>query len=89
MQNYWFASHVGNSPASVRSPVLVGADYWAAGGPYAGADFLPSNFGVGEAGCDPAFPSGAHTGGGLIGLADGSVRFLTAAGTARLGAPER
>jgi prepilin-type N-terminal cleavage/methylation domain-containing protein len=87
VQNYWFASHVGNSPTSVRSPVLAGADYWAAGGGYAGADFLPANFGVGESSCDPAFPSGAHRGGCLIGLADGSVRFLSVtAAAARLGA---
>ena len=87
VQNYWFASHVGNSHTGVRSPVLMGADYWAANGGYAGADFLPTNFAVGEAACDPAFPSGAHHGGCLIGLADGSVRFLSAAAaTARLGA---
>lgn len=36
--------------------------------------------------CHPLVPSGAHSGGILIGLADGSVRFLSVgAATARLG----
>jgi prepilin-type N-terminal cleavage/methylation domain-containing protein len=88
IQNYWFGSHVGNSAALFWAPVLPGAELLAPSGQYAGGNFLPSNLGVAPARCDPSAPSGPHAGGILIGLADGSVRFLGAAGaTARLGPP--
>ncbi len=86
IQNYWFGSHVGNSAALVWAPVLTGADLLTPAGRFAGGDFLPTNYGVPRERCNPAAPSGPHAGGTLIGLADGSVRFLTtAAATARLG----
>jgi prepilin-type N-terminal cleavage/methylation domain-containing protein len=86
IQNYWFGSYVGNSSAFVWAPVLTGADLLTPSGQFAGGDFLASNLGVSPERCNPAAPSGAHPGGILIGLADASVRFLTAAGaTARLG----
>ncbi|MFO0852352.1 MAG: hypothetical protein U0871_27865 [Gemmataceae bacterium] len=66
--------------------MLPGADRLTAAGRYAGADFLTDNLGGRPAECNPAAPSGPHRGGLLIGLADGGVRFATAAGlTARLG----
>src|SRR5262249_30270355 len=68
IQNYWFGSHVGNSPASDRSPVLAGADLLTPSGQYAGADFLPANLGTTASNCDPRAPSGGHTGGILVGL---------------------
>lgn len=85
IQNYWFGSHVGNSSTN-RAPVLPGTDLLTPAGQYAGANFLASNLGVSPGTCNPAAPSGPHSGGILIGLGDGSVRFLTAGGaTARLG----
>ena len=78
---------VGNSNAYLWAPVLPGAEQFTPSGQYAGADFLASNLAVPRDDCNPLAPSGPHAGGILIGLADGSVRFLTAAGaTARLGA---
>ena len=62
IQNYWFGSHVGNSAAALRSPVLTGADLLTPTGQFAGADFLPSNLGVTPDDCNPAAPSGPHTG---------------------------
>jgi prepilin-type N-terminal cleavage/methylation domain-containing protein len=86
IQNYWFGSYVGNSKAFDWAPVLPGADLLSPTGQYAGADFLPTNLGATSATCNPAAPSSAHSGGILIALADGSVRFLTAsAATARFG----
>jgi prepilin-type N-terminal cleavage/methylation domain-containing protein len=86
IQNYWFGSYIGNSAADDWAPVLPGADLLTPAGQFAGADFLASNLAATPDNCNPAAPSGAHSGGILIGLADGSVRFLTAAGaTARLG----
>ncbi len=88
IQNYWFGSHVGNSNAFYWSPVLPGCDLLTATGQFAGGDFLPSNLAVAPPLCNPAAPSGPHPGGILIALADGGVRFLSAAGaTARLGGP--
>ncbi len=85
-QNYWFGSQVGNSAAPARAPVLAGAGLLSPAGRYAGADFLTANFGGSPANCVPQAPSGPHTGGLLIGLADGGVRFVTvAAATNRLG----
>jgi prepilin-type N-terminal cleavage/methylation domain-containing protein len=80
IQNYWFGSYVGNSNANEWAPVLPGTDLLTATGQYAGADFLASNLAVAPNLCNPAAPSGPHAGGILIGLADGSVRFMTAAG---------
>ncbi len=86
IQNYWFGSHVGNSAASFWSPVLPGADLLSPAGQFAGGDFLATNLGAAPAQCNPAAPSGPHTAGLLIALADASVRPLSAAGaTARLG----
>ena len=86
IQNYWFGSYVGNSPASDWAPVLPGTDLLTPAGQYAGADFLASNLGTAPQSCNVAAPSGPHPGLILIGLADGSVRPLTASGaTARLG----
>jgi prepilin-type N-terminal cleavage/methylation domain-containing protein len=86
VQNYWFGSHVGNSAAWLWAPVTPGADQWTASNQFAGANFLASNLAVSPAKCDTGAPSGPHPGGILIGLADGSTRFLSAAGaTARLG----
>ncbi len=76
IQNYWFGSYVGNSAALDWAPVLPGSQLLSPSGQYAGADFLPSNLGVNSAKCNPQAPSGSHSGGILIGLADGSVRFL-------------
>jgi prepilin-type N-terminal cleavage/methylation domain-containing protein len=88
IENYWFGSYVGNSNAYDWAPVLPGLDLLTATGQFAGADFLESNLGVVPNLCNPAAPSGPHAGGILIGLADGSVRFLTGAGaTARLQNP--
>ena len=85
IQNYWFGSYVGNSNAFDWAPVLPGTDLLTATGQNAGADFLESNLGVAPSLCNPAAPSGPRAGGILIGLADGSVRFMTIAGaTARL-----
>jgi prepilin-type N-terminal cleavage/methylation domain-containing protein len=85
IENYWFGSYVGNSNAYYWAPVLPGTDLLTVTGQFAGADFLESNLGVAPNLCNPAAPSGPHAGGILIGLADGSVRFLTGAGaTARL-----
>lgn len=84
--NYWFGSHVGNSAVPTRAGVIPGADLLSTAGQFAGGDFLPGNLGVAPDRCDPSAPSGPHAGGILIGLADGSVRFLsTSAATARLG----
>jgi prepilin-type N-terminal cleavage/methylation domain-containing protein len=86
IQNYWFGSYVGNSAAQDWSPVLPGTGLLTPGGQYAGADFLASNLGVSPQNCNVAAPSGPHPGLILTGLADGSVRPLSAAGaTARLG----
>jgi prepilin-type N-terminal cleavage/methylation domain-containing protein len=86
IQNYWFGSYVGNSAVSDWAPVLPGADNLSASGQFAGADFVASNFGISAEMCNPQVPSGAHTGGILIALADGSVRFLSAStATTRLG----
>jgi prepilin-type N-terminal cleavage/methylation domain-containing protein len=86
LQNYWFGSPTGNSPAKVRAGFIPGADLLSPAGQYAGANFLPANLGVNPDACVTAAPSGPHTGGILIALGDGSVRFLTAGGaTARLG----
>jgi hypothetical protein len=86
IQNYWFGSYVGNSAASDWAPVLPGTVLFNPAGRFAGADFVPSNLGTSPEKCTPQAPSGPHSGGILIGLADGSVRFLSAAGaTARLG----
>jgi prepilin-type N-terminal cleavage/methylation domain-containing protein len=88
VSNYWFGSHVGNSKASLWAPVMPGAELLTPAGQYAGANFLHANLGVDTAQCNPLVPSGAHAEGILIGLGDGSVRFLTAsAATARLGTP--
>ena len=85
-QNYWFGSLVGNSAAPARAPGLPGSGLLSPAGQYAGADFLPANFGGSPTGCAPQAPSGPHAGGLLIGLADGGVHFLTSsAATARLG----
>lgn len=85
IQNYWFGAYSGNSPAYLWAPVLPGADLLTSAGKYAGADFLPRNFGAPIAECNPAAPSGPHRGGILICLADGSARFLsTTAATTRL-----
>jgi prepilin-type N-terminal cleavage/methylation domain-containing protein len=85
IENYWFGSFVGNSNAYYWAPVLAGTDLVTATGQFAGGDFLASNLAVAPNSCNPSVPSGPHSGGILIGLADGSVRFLTAAGaTARL-----
>ncbi|HEY3787973.1 MAG TPA: DUF1559 domain-containing protein [Urbifossiella sp.] len=85
MQNYWFGSYVGNSAATDWAPVLPGTDLVTANGQYAGADFLATNLGAVPQNCNPAAPSGPHSGLILIGLADGSVRSLSAAGaTSRL-----
>jgi prepilin-type N-terminal cleavage/methylation domain-containing protein len=86
IQNYWFGSHVGNTAVSDWSPVATGAEWFSPTGQYAGADFVPSNYGSSPDKCNPEAPSGPHSGGTLICLGDGSVRFLTVAGaTARLG----
>jgi hypothetical protein len=86
VQNYWFGSSVGNSSAFIYAPVITGAELLTPAGQYAGGDFLASNLAVAPDSCVPGAPSGAHASGILIGLADASVRFLTAAGaTARLG----
>jgi prepilin-type N-terminal cleavage/methylation domain-containing protein len=86
IQNYWFGAYSGNSAAFHWAPVLAGTDLLTPAGGYAGADFLPSNLAVRPADCNPAAPSGPHVGLILLGLADGSVRGLSAAGaTARLG----
>jgi prepilin-type N-terminal cleavage/methylation domain-containing protein len=86
VQNYWFGSHAGNSAAFLWAPVTPGADQWTATNQFAGANFLSSNLAVSPANCDTSAPSGPHPGGILICLADGSTRFLSAAGaTARLG----
>jgi prepilin-type N-terminal cleavage/methylation domain-containing protein len=86
IQNYWFGSYVGNSAASDWAPVLEGADLITATGQYAGADFVPANLGVTADLCNPHVPSGAHSGGILIALGDGSIRFLSAStATTRLG----
>ena len=86
IQNYWFGAYSGNSPAFLWAPVLPGADLLTPAGKYAGADFLPQNFGATVFDCNPAAPSGPHRGGTLICLADGSVRFFsTTAATTRLG----
>jgi prepilin-type N-terminal cleavage/methylation domain-containing protein len=88
IQNYWFGSYVGNSAAFDWAPVLEGTDLLTTNGQYAGADFVPTNFGVTANKCNPQVPSGAHEGGVLIALADGSVRFLTVAtALTRLGTP--
>ena len=85
IENYWFGSYVGNSNAYYWAPVLPGTDLLTATGQFAGADFLETNLAVAPDQCNPAAPSGPHSGGILIGLADGGVRFLTAAGaTTRL-----
>src|SRR5207249_6205739 len=86
VQNYWFGAYAGNSAAYHWAPVLAGTDLLTPAGAYAGADFLPSNLAVRPSDCNPAAPSGPHPGLILIGLADGSVRGLSAAGAAaRLG----
>ena len=86
IQNYWFGSYVGNSAAYLWAPVLPGTDLLTASGQFAGTDFLPSNLGAIRRNAIPDMPSSGHTGGILVGLADGSVRFLTAsAATTRLG----
>jgi prepilin-type N-terminal cleavage/methylation domain-containing protein len=86
VSNYWFGSHVGNSAARLWAPVLPGSELLGPAGQFAGADFVPANLGVGPAQCNPLVPSGAHAGGILVGLGDGSVRFIAAsAATARLG----
>jgi prepilin-type N-terminal cleavage/methylation domain-containing protein len=86
IQNYWFGSHVGNSAALFWSPVMNGALHLNAAGDYAGADFLPENFGSAPQECQPMAPSGPHSGGTLIALADASVRFLSiSSATTRLG----
>jgi prepilin-type N-terminal cleavage/methylation domain-containing protein len=86
IQNYWFGAYVGNSAAYLWAPVLPGADLIAPSGAFAGADFLPSNLGVSPSSCNPAAPSGPHSGMILIALADGSVRSLNgSSATARLG----
>ncbi|HEY2786851.1 MAG TPA: DUF1559 domain-containing protein [Fimbriiglobus sp.] len=88
IQNYWFGSYVGNSAASDWAPVLPGSELLSPTGQYAGADFLVGNLGVNSTNCSPQAPSGAHSGGILIGLGDGSVRFLAGSGaTSRLGPP--
>jgi prepilin-type N-terminal cleavage/methylation domain-containing protein len=86
IQNYWFGSHVGNSAALFWSPVMNGILLLTASGQYAGADFLPGNFGVAPQECQPMASSGPHTGGTLIATGDGSVRFLSVGtATTRLG----
>lgn len=86
VQNYWFGSSLGNSSASDWAPVLAGADLLTPTGQFAGADFLMSNLGVPPTKCNPGAPSSADTGGILMALADGSVRFLSGPGaTRRLG----
>jgi len=88
VQNYWFGSYVGNSAAYVYAPVITGADLLTPSGQFAGGDFLASNLAASPDKCNPAAPSGPHADGILIGLADASVRFLSASGaTARLGPP--
>jgi prepilin-type N-terminal cleavage/methylation domain-containing protein len=78
IQNYWFGSYVGNSNAYDWAPVMAGADLLTPGGQFAGADFLATNLGATAAQCNPAAPSGPHTGGILVLLADGSVRLFSA-----------
>jgi prepilin-type N-terminal cleavage/methylation domain-containing protein len=86
IQNYWFGSYLGNSAAYLWAPVITGADLLTPAGFFAGGDFLASNLAVTPERCNSLAPSGPHSGGILIVLADASVRFLTAAGaTARLG----
>ena len=86
IQNYWFGSEYGNSAAWYWAPVITGAEQLTASGQYGGGDFLPANLGAAPDRCNPFAPSGAHAGGILVALADGSVRFLSAAAaTARLG----
>src|SRR5207302_10364866 len=86
IQNYWFGSYLGNSAAADWAPVLPRTDLLTASGQYAGADFLESNLGVAPERCNPAAPSGPHTGAILIAMADGSVRLLSASlATTRLG----
>jgi hypothetical protein len=86
IQNYWFGSYVGNSAAFDWAPVLEGTDLLTVSGQFAGADFVPGNLGVTADNCNPQVPSGAHFGGIMIALADGSVRFLTvSAALTRLG----
>lgn len=78
LQNYWFGSQTGNSPAKVRAGFIPGVDLLSPTGQYAGANFLSTNLGVNPESCQTTAPSGPHTGGILIALADGSVRFLSA-----------
>jgi prepilin-type N-terminal cleavage/methylation domain-containing protein len=86
IQNYWFGAYSGNSAAYLWAPVMPGADLFTPTGAFAGANFLPSNLGSAPSGCNPAAPSGPHSGLILIALADGSVRSLSAASaTTRLG----
>jgi prepilin-type N-terminal cleavage/methylation domain-containing protein len=86
VQNYWFGSYVGNSDADLWAPVLPGTDLLTPTGQYAGSVFLTSNLGASAGKCNPFAPSSPTSGGILIALADGSVRYLTASGaTARLG----
>jgi prepilin-type N-terminal cleavage/methylation domain-containing protein len=87
IQNWWFGSPTGNSPARIRAGVIHGAALLSATGQYAGANFLATNIGVSPDACVPSTaPNGPHSGGVLIGMSDGSVRFLTVSGaTARLG----
>lgn len=77
IHNYWFGSYIGNSSAYLWAPVITGADLLSATGQFAGADFLPGNFGVTPERCNPLAPSGPHTGGTLIAMADASVRFVS------------
>jgi len=86
ISNYWFGAYVGNSSAYLWAPVMMGTDLLTPTGEFAGADFLPQNFGINPIQCNPAAPSGPHPGGTLIAMGDASVRFLsTASATARLG----
>ncbi|MFO0937675.1 MAG: DUF1559 domain-containing protein [Gemmataceae bacterium] len=86
IQNYWFGSQKGNSPAKIRAGFIPGAELLSPSGQYAGANFLESNFGGNFATCNSAAPSGPHLGGIQVAVADGSVRFLSTSGaTARLG----
>ena len=78
IQNYWFGSEYGNSAAWYWAPVITGAEQLTASGQYAGGDFLPANLGAAPDRCNPFAPSGAHAGGILVALADGSVRNVGA-----------
>jgi prepilin-type N-terminal cleavage/methylation domain-containing protein len=88
IQNYWFGSYVGNSPATDWSPVLPGTSLLTANGRFAGGDFLASNLGTSPRSCNVAAPSSPHAGEILTALADGSARAVSGSiAMNRLGPP--